>query len=160
MAILSSQLMITYNCSKHASMWYLFDSNAIRFTREGKVGINLYVIHDPCACKQGDFPRITYTDEQTGPLNESKDRKFLLTSQSRSDQKDFDGKKHEESPYRIHVHNDETRIPLQDGASENAERGEYPPKETTLWIQCDVYDTGIGIPGTIYWFIYLYSKGS
>ncbi|KAK1370010.1 Sortase system response regulator [Heracleum sosnowskyi] len=121
-------------------------SNAIKFTREGKVGIKLYVIHDPSACKQGDSSKITYTDEETGPLKESKDRKFLLTSQSRSDQKDFDGQKHEEGPYQIHVHNDETRIPLQDGASENADRGGFPPHETTVWIRCDVYDTGIGIP--------------
>ncbi|KAL8108763.1 hypothetical protein AgCh_025015 [Apium graveolens] len=76
----------------------------------------------------------------------SKDQKCLSTSQSRTDQKDLDGQKPEEGPYKSHAHKDKIRISLQDGASENAEREEYPPHQTTVWMRCDVYDTGIGIP--------------
>ncbi|KAK9077810.1 hypothetical protein SSX86_006148 [Deinandra increscens subsp. villosa] len=56
-------------------------SNAVKFTHEGKIKINLYVIADPCP---------------------------------------EDQKKHEKNVPRSH--------------------------ETTVWIQCDVQDTGIGIP--------------
>ncbi|KAK1370012.1 Sortase system response regulator [Heracleum sosnowskyi] len=121
-------------------------SNAIKFTHEGKVGIKLYVIQDPCACKQGESPNVTYTDEQTAPAKGSIDHNVLSTSKSRSNQKDYNGKSHGEVPCQNHGHNDETGNPLQNGASTNGDREEYPPHETTVWIRCDVYDTGIGIP--------------
>ncbi|KAL8108760.1 hypothetical protein AgCh_025012 [Apium graveolens] len=121
-------------------------SNAIKFTHEGKVGIKLYVLHDPCACKQGESPNVTYTDEQTVPVKGRTDHSALSTSKSRSDQKDFNGQNHGEVPFQNHGQNEVTRNPLQNGASTNGDREEYPPHETTVWIRCDVYDTGIGIP--------------
>ncbi|KAK9077812.1 hypothetical protein SSX86_006150 [Deinandra increscens subsp. villosa] len=70
-------------------------SNAVKFTHEGKIKINLYVIADPCLEAVAD----------------------LLRSQGLEDQK-----KHEKN------------VPESN--------------ETTVWIQCDVQDTGIGIPET------------
>ncbi|CBI23998.3 unnamed protein product, partial [Vitis vinifera] len=66
-------------------------SNAVKFTHEGKVGINLYVIPEPSSGNgEGD------------PIN----------------------------------HDD----------SKQEDKENSHPLETTVWIRCDVYDTGIGIP--------------
>ncbi|CAI0438649.1 unnamed protein product [Linum tenue] len=66
-------------------------SNAIKFTHDGKVGIDLYIVSDP-------------------------------------------------------VKNENTR----DRGGEEEEEEECHVQETTVWLRCDVYDTGIGIPGTTF----------
>ncbi|KAF7830390.1 histidine kinase 5 [Senna tora] len=86
-------------------------SNAIKFTHEGKVGINLYVVAEPNFAKSA---------------NGVTEEKYHSTSQSGSD---------------------ECRSPVKSECSRNGDTEERPhPTETTVWIRCDVYDTGIGIP--------------
>nr|KYP70303.1 Signal transduction histidine-protein kinase barA [Cajanus cajan] len=68
-------------------------SNAIKFTHEGKVGINLYVVPEPTFAKAECIQKMT-PNQSTISMNE-------------------------EQPHSA---------------------------ETTVWIRCDVYDTGIGIP--------------
>ncbi|KAI5403905.1 hypothetical protein KIW84_051161 [Lathyrus oleraceus] len=76
-------------------------SNAIKFTHEGKVGINLYVM---------------------------KEEKHLSTPQN-------------------HGFNDDCRSPVKSECSMNGDTEDQRlSAETTVWIGCDVYDTGIGIP--------------
>ncbi|XP_051119351.1 histidine kinase 5 [Andrographis paniculata] len=76
-------------------------SNAIKFTHEGKVGINLYVVSEPNSqTNVGTEHRSCNTNgEQNGAA-----------------------------------------------AMDEDETTSHPDKETVVWIRCDVYDTGIGIP--------------
>ncbi|KAJ6383117.1 hypothetical protein OIU77_031528 [Salix suchowensis] len=62
-------------------------SNAIKFTHEGKVGINLYVVSDPCHGKTKGKHQKPSADQST--TNELKEGKPLLSSQSSSDRKKF-----------------------------------------------------------------------
>ncbi|KAK9097929.1 hypothetical protein Syun_024974 [Stephania yunnanensis] len=82
-------------------------SNAIKFTHEGKVGINLYVIPDRSSQKEGLHQRHT-SDPTSG-----------------------------EGLDQNGVADEGTRTPVKSAASKD---------ETVVWIRCDVYDTGIGIP--------------
>ncbi|CAK8568519.1 unnamed protein product [Lathyrus sativus] len=76
-------------------------SNAIKFTDEGKVGINLYVM---------------------------KEEKHLSTPQN-------------------HGFNDDCRSLVKSECSMNGDtEDQHHSAETIVWIGCDVYDTGIGIP--------------
>ncbi|XP_028807076.1 histidine kinase 5-like isoform X2 [Neltuma alba] len=93
-------------------------SNAIKFTHEGKVGINLYVVAEPNFAKSGDK-----SSESVSGLTEER---YLSASQNGSD---------------------ECRSPVKSECSRNGDTEEQPHStETTVWIRCDVYDTGIGIP--------------
>ncbi|KAF6149072.1 hypothetical protein GIB67_018650 [Kingdonia uniflora] len=105
-------------------------SNAIKFTHEGRVGINLYVVPEPSG---------SFTSEQSADCaNELVDGDSFATSQCRS---------------REESHDQSSRI--DDGPTtflknttpddENVNKSSHP-HETTVWICCDVYDTGIGIP--------------
>ena len=51
---------------------------------------------------------------------------------------------------------DEPRTPNKTEAprTEDMEEQSHSPEETTVWIRCDVYDTGIGIPGKLYAVIF------
>lgn len=83
----------------------LNDSNAIKFTHEGKVEINLYVVTEPSKSK--------------GDEHDSQEEQ-LLNGQG------------------------------QNRAQMNEEKETRAnPEEAVVWIRCDVYDTGIGIPGTL-----------
>ncbi|XP_027356714.1 histidine kinase 5 [Abrus precatorius] len=86
-------------------------SNAIKFTHEGKVGINLYVVPEPT------FAKATVSVDEVKEENQN------------------------------HAFNDECRSPVKSECSMNGDTEEQPHSaETTVWIRCDVYDTGIGIP--------------
>ncbi|KAK9130205.1 hypothetical protein Sjap_010692 [Stephania japonica] len=82
-------------------------SNAIKFTHEGKVGINLYVIPDRSSQKEGLHQK-NISDPTSG---EGLDQNSVA----------------DEGP----------RTPVKSAPSKD---------ETVVWIRCDVYDTGIGIP--------------
>ncbi|KAL2544543.1 Histidine kinase 5 [Forsythia ovata] len=83
-------------------------SNAIKFTHEGKVGIKLYVIPEPCgAIKQVPHQNIS------------------------SDQ----------SPVSVNSKNEDKCLTM-----EEVQESHSNSQETIVWIRCDVYDTGIGIP--------------
>lgn len=62
-------------------------------------------------------------------------------------------------PYQNGSIRDEPSTPVKSQPSINADEEEqqHSPETTTVWLRCDVYDTGIGIPGklevsSILWF--------
>ncbi|CAN6682500.1 unnamed protein product [Malus baccata var. baccata] len=118
-------------------------SNAIKFTHEGKVGIKLYVVSDPSfeedeGCSQNPNT-VQSTVSEKGPEAEKP------ASQTSCDQEGFDG----DRPHQNHSLNDEPRTPAKREVSMDAADQEDEPRlpETkTVWLRCDVYDTGIGIP--------------
>ncbi|KAI3857323.1 hypothetical protein MKX03_028983 [Papaver bracteatum] len=77
-------------------------SNAVKFTHEGSVGIDLSVVSEPSHClRNGEV------SDNNGAPNDRKNT----------------------------------------GSAEDEYREDNPQKyENTVWIKCDVYDTGIGIP--------------
>ncbi|XP_054797681.1 histidine kinase 5-like [Prosopis cineraria] len=101
-------------------------SNAIKFTHEGKVGINLYVVAEPSFGKSEGGLQKTSEDNSNASVNVLTEEKYLSSSQHGSD---------------------ECRSPVKSECSRNGYTEEQPHStETTVWIRCDVYDTGIGIP--------------
>lgn len=130
----------------------MFCSNAVKFTHEGKVGINLYVVPEPPFAKAEEGHQKVTTDQSTtseNGLNEEKHN--LSTPRSRCDHQNLlDGKKHNDHPTENHhaFNNDECRYSVNSDCSMNGDTEEQTHStETTVWIRCDVYDTGIGIPG-------------
>ncbi|TKY74828.1 Histidine kinase 5 [Spatholobus suberectus] len=121
-------------------------SNAIKFTHEGKVGINLYVVPEPTFTKAEGIQKMT-PDHSNISVNGVKEEKYLSTPQSGNDQ-NLDGcQKHDDRPSQNHAFNDECRSSVKSECSMNGDTEEQPhAAETTVWIRCDVYDTGIGIP--------------
>ncbi|THG07559.1 hypothetical protein TEA_022963 [Camellia sinensis var. sinensis] len=60
----------------------------------------------------------------------------------------FHEEKHGKGPYKNHTLDDEPKTLVRNGASiDEGEENHLQPDETIVWICCDVYDTGIGIPG-------------
>ncbi|CAN1184978.1 Probable histidine kinase 1 [Linum perenne] len=122
-------------------------SNAIKFTHEGKVGIDLYVVSDP-GCKK---PEVNH---QKVPLDQStangqKEEKCTSTSQScNGHQNGFHDDKHKDFSSQNHKLDDDPQTPVNNGNTTDSgdEEEECHIPETTVWLRCDVYDTGIGIP--------------
>ncbi|XP_028799043.1 histidine kinase 5 [Neltuma alba] len=107
-------------------------SNAVKFTHEGKVGINLYVVPEPSFSKAEASLQKTSIDQSSIRGNGVED-KFLSTPQNSSNQN--------------HASSDEDRSSVKSECLMNGGTEEQPRStETTVWIRCDVYDTGIGIP--------------
>lgn len=80
-------------------------------------------------------------NKSTVSQNGAKEEK--QTSQSKCDQKDFHG--HGD---KTHSLNEEPRTPVKCEATVGGDVDEQSHSpETTVWIRCDVCDTGIGIPG-------------
>ncbi|KAJ6758726.1 HISTIDINE KINASE CYTOKININ RECEPTOR [Salix koriyanagi] len=120
-------------------------TNAIKFTHEGKVGINLYVVPDPCNGNAEGNHKKSSGDQST--TNELKEDKPKLSSQSSTDRKGFHSKKYSEGPCPNHFPVDETQTPVKNGNTTDGDEGEEPRVPgTTVWLCCDVFDTGIGIP--------------
>ncbi|GMY29105.1 histidine kinase 5 [Fagus crenata] len=122
-------------------------SNAIKFTHEGKVGINLYVVPDPSSRKGGGCHQKLTADDPTVSADRPKEEKQLPTFQSRFDWKGTHGQRHGKGPNQNHPLHNEPRTPVKSKDSvdgDNEEQTHSP--ELTVWIRCDVYDTGIGIP--------------
>ncbi|KAL2346632.1 hypothetical protein Fmac_000632 [Flemingia macrophylla] len=121
-------------------------SNAIKFTHEGKVGINLYVVQEPTFAKEECIQKKT-PNQPTTSVNGVKEEKYLSTP--KSDRNLLDGcDKHDDRLSQNHdAFTDECRSPVKSEYSMNGDTEEQPHSaETTVWIRCDVYDTGIGIP--------------
>ncbi|KAK7383416.1 hypothetical protein VNO78_29095 [Psophocarpus tetragonolobus] len=118
-------------------------SNAVKFTHKGKVGINLYVVPEPPSAKAEGHQKII-TEQST---NGVKEEKRASTPRSNGDQNCLDGQKHNDHPSQNHAFNDECRSSVKSESSMNGDGEEQDHStETTVWIRCDVYDTGIGIP--------------
>lgn len=95
-------------------------SNAIKFTHKGKVGINLNVVLEPSFAREKDSLQKTIEDQSSISGN--------------GDQN--------------HAMSNECRSPVKSECPMNEDTKKQPHStETTVWIRCDVYDTGIGIPG-------------
>ncbi|PPD66675.1 hypothetical protein GOBAR_DD36449 [Gossypium barbadense] len=118
-------------------------SNAIKFTHEGKVGVKLYVVPEPPFAKEGSQNGSAGSTANQSTTNVPKEETCTSTSQTSSDQRGFHGKKHEGSCQDRSQ--SERGTPVTNGTIDvTEEQAELP--ETTVWIRCDVYDTGIGIP--------------
>ncbi|BAT82418.1 hypothetical protein LR48_Vigan07g247500 [Vigna angularis] len=121
-------------------------SNAVKFTHEGKVGINLYVVSEPPFTKAEGHQKMTI-DQSTNSANGVKEEKRASTPRSSSDKNCHDGQKQNDHPSQNHLFNDECRSSVESECSMNGDTEEQTHStETTVWIRCDVYDTGIGIP--------------
>lgn len=128
------------------SLHLLFCSNAVKFTHQGKVGINLYVVPEPPFAKVEGHQKMT-ADQSTISANGVKEEKHLSTPRSRCDQ-NLDGIKQNDHYTQDNAFNDECRSSVNSECSMNGDTEERTHStETTVWIRCDVYDTGIGIPG-------------
>ena len=117
-------------------------SNAVKFTHAGKVGIKLYTIPRPSWGKEENHDSVQSTATDTGQ-NE--------TSQTNCDRTAYHGHSNGSCPDQSL--DDEPRTPNKIEAS-RTEDMEDQSHEATVWIRCDVYDTGIGIPGLLS-FIFL-----
>ena len=111
----------------------------MKFTHEGKVGINLYVIPEPSSGNGEGGPQMFIDDQSTVSANIPKEEKCLSPSQSSCTSKG--------SHTQNHALNDEPIDPINHDDSKQEDKENSHPLETTVWIRCDVYDTGIGIPG-------------
>lgn len=102
----------------------IFYSNAIKFTHEGKVGINLYVVPEPFTITKQGSQKLLH-DQSTVSSDTEKD---VSNSESK--------------------HNNAPRSPAQSAVHVDQDKETRSNhEETVVWIRCDVYDTGIGIPG-------------
>ncbi|TXG62341.1 hypothetical protein EZV62_013704 [Acer yangbiense] len=111
-------------------------SNAIKFTPEGHVGIKLYVIPEPPFAQEELHQKSKANQSTTNAAIEENHHQSTTSHTSISDQKGF------------HGNDNEPGTPVNCGNSMDADSEEQHPQvpETTVWIRCDVYDTGIGIP--------------
>ncbi|KAJ8555340.1 hypothetical protein K7X08_012836 [Anisodus acutangulus] len=123
-------------------------SNAIKFTHEGKVGIKLYVVPEPYpGVKQGSHKRMA-SDHSKVLAKICKEDKCTSPSHNALDRKGSGGckaKDADDANERL-MQNGECYYSEQNGASIEDEVVDPNKQETTVWIRCDVYDTGIGIP--------------
>ncbi|KAL3844313.1 hypothetical protein ACJIZ3_001716 [Penstemon smallii] len=115
-------------------------SNAIKFTHEGKVGINLYVVPEPRkVIKQGSQK---FSSDQSANT-----RKNISTSQNKQYYNDIYGDTDGEGTCENDVRNNVPNSPVGNEAPmEEDKESQSKPEEPVVWIRCDVYDTGIGIP--------------
>ncbi|GKV03066.1 hypothetical protein SLEP1_g15434 [Rubroshorea leprosula] len=105
-----------------------------------KVGIKLDVVPEPPFVKEASQHSST-ADKSTTDV--PKEGKCASKSQTNGDQNGVHGKKHGGSCHRHQL--DEPRFLVNIGTLDSDEEQTQLP-ETTVWICCDVYDTGIGIP--------------
>ncbi|KAL4334132.1 hypothetical protein GQ457_07G043800 [Hibiscus cannabinus] len=118
-------------------------SNAIKFTHEGKVGVKLYVVPEPPFAKEASQCVSNGSTANQSTTNISEEETCTSMSQTSSDQRGFHGKKHEGSSQNHSQSEPGTRV--RNGTIDTSEE-QAELLETTVWIRCDVYDTGIGIP--------------
>lgn len=125
-------------------------SNAVKFTHQGKVGINLYVVPEPQFAKEEECHQKVTEDQSTISANGLKEEKHISSPRSRCDQNLIDDKKqHDDHPIQNHALSNECRSSFNSECSMNDDDvtdEQTHSTETTVWIRCDVYDTGIGIP--------------
>lgn len=110
--------------------FFSFFSNAIKFTHEGKVGINLYVVAQPNSEKLEEVHQKMNGDKSNVSANGLTEEKYFSSASQNG--------------------SDECRSPVKSECSRNGDTQEqHHSTKTTVWIRCDVYDTGIGIPGIL-----------
>jgi signal transduction histidine kinase len=105
-------------------------SNAVKFTHEGKVGINLQVVHDKqpgCKIEGGKIHKRAYSGTAITAAETA------VVSPRNCDNDNLHCSKHEDAF--------QNGVPTCENFKEDIEG------EEVVWLRCDVYDTGIGIPG-------------
>lgn len=109
---------------------YLF-SNAVKFTHEGKVGVKLKLLSEQYpACSNG-HDEILPAENFSSSLTKANSMK----SQSCSNEGIFCGSEDKE----------DNAIASESASLVSEEK--HQPCEKIVLLHCDVYDTGIGIPG-------------
>ncbi|XP_057521284.1 histidine kinase 5 [Amaranthus tricolor] len=104
-------------------------SNAIKFTHEGKVGIRLYLVPAPYSGEE-DHSSVTSVNTHSGTKG-----------------KGDSGESYENPPYETHNNWNEPNTPVKVEEHSSKDEERLPiSSPSTVWIRCDVYDTGIGIP--------------
>ncbi|CAI9094777.1 OLC1v1030571C1 [Oldenlandia corymbosa var. corymbosa] len=118
-------------------------SNAVKFTHEGKVGIKLYVVPEP----RSETKQVPNGTNHSRILeNVKRGGKYLSPTQSFQIGHESDMRNNMEGAYENY---EDPRTPKSNLTSaEDDEESQSNPQETTVWLCCDVYDTGIGIPET------------
>lgn len=103
------------------------------------------MVPDPSSRKGEGCNQNSTADDLTVSANRPKEKKNLPTFQSRFDWKGTHDRKHGEVHHPL---NEEPGTPVksEDSVDGDNEKQSHSP-EMTVWIRCDVYDTGIGIPG-------------
>lgn len=111
-------------------------SNAVKFTHEGKVGIRLHVVPRQ-HIELGNWHQ-SFNSCQEG-IGENSSTVKASPNQSRDD-----------LDLCCDTENEEITSTKMSGLmmNENTEVHHTPYNEM-VWLRCDVYDTGIGIPGTL-----------
>ncbi|KAF0902782.1 hypothetical protein E2562_019111 [Oryza meyeriana var. granulata] len=103
-------------------------SNAVKFTHGGKVGINLHVLDKQspgCRIEDGQL----HTKAHSARVVAAED---CSASPRKCDNDSLGCSNHEDA--------------CQTGIPSNDNFGEHHEGEEVVWLRCDVYDTGIGIP--------------
>ena len=137
-----------YLCCSIFVIISLFCSNAIKFTHEGKVGIKLHVVQEPSLEKSEESHQKMKADQPNVSVNGYKEEKYISTAQNCCDSYHQDYQSHADHPTQNHQLSDECRSPVKSSRLMNGDTEEHSHStEKTVWIRCDVYDTGIGIPG-------------
>uniref|UniRef100_A0A0E0HUE6 Probable histidine kinase 1 n=1 Tax=Oryza nivara TaxID=4536 RepID=A0A0E0HUE6_ORYNI len=103
-------------------------SNAVKFTHEGKVGINLHVLDKQlpgCRIEGGQL----HSKAHSAPAAAAE---HFSASPRKCDNDTLGCSNHEDA--------------CQTGIPSNDNFGEHHEGDEVVWLRCDVYDTGIGIP--------------
>ncbi|XP_031482464.1 histidine kinase 5 [Nymphaea colorata] len=118
-------------------------TNAVKFTHEGKVGINLYVIPEHCSESVKERYQNSLNADQANI-----DSKATVSTASHGSQ--------QASSYQIDKEDQSQHNGLSEGSrpsisnvpslSDADKEKLHCPDGTIVWLGCDVYDTGIGIP--------------
>lgn len=114
------------------------DSNAVKFTHEGKVGVKLSVVPEPECIKADECHKKSITDQLTNGSTRLTDSP---TSESCSNENGIQTEQARKDPDESGLLNDNNKSPDEEHKHSSG---------LTVWIRCDVYDSGIGIPGIIY----------
>lgn len=117
----------------------LYCSNAIKFTHEGKVGINLRVV--PENSRHGVGHQSAVSAEEPIEANSSAAPQSSFSPELAHIQI------HGEDQYSSSDGGPGTSTKMEDLIDEDREKHHHT-HELIVWLSCDVCDTGIGIPGT------------
>ncbi|XP_042515964.1 histidine kinase 5-like [Macadamia integrifolia] len=122
-------------------------SNAIKFTHEGRVGINLYVVPDRCPGHGEGNQQKLIADQPAVSENRLKEEDTSSPSQSICNEKSSCCQTYREGLDQNGTFDGGPKPVLKKSIPMDVVLQNQPHfHETTVWIRCDVYDTGIGIP--------------
>uniref|UniRef100_A0A7N0TCI7 histidine kinase n=1 Tax=Kalanchoe fedtschenkoi TaxID=63787 RepID=A0A7N0TCI7_KALFE len=115
-------------------------SNAVKFTNDGQVGIKLRVVNEPPVCNRANCAPHSDSDHSSGQKNDD----FQFTSNTSSN----GSQSQNEERSQTHNFHGKRRDVVDSECQMDEDKKNDQPETTIVWICCDVYDTGIGIPET------------